>query len=64
MRVAELKSGSVDTKFYENSGKAALPADSLYPPIKEDMEALINGTSKEVASRRMYAVIQEKQVVA
>jgi hypothetical protein len=27
MRVAELKSGSVDTKFYENSGKAVLPAD-------------------------------------
>jgi len=63
IRVVELKTGTVVSNFYENGGKAILPADSLYAPIKADMETLINGTSKEDTSRRMDAGVWAKQVV-
>jgi hypothetical protein len=63
VRVVELKSGSVESNFHKNGGTAVLPADSLYAPIKDDMERLINGTSREDASRRMDAGIWAKQVV-
>jgi 1-acylglycerone phosphate reductase len=63
IRVVELVTGSVESNFHENGGKAVLPADSLYAPIKDNMETLINGTSKEDASRRMDAGVWAKQVV-
>jgi 1-acylglycerone phosphate reductase len=63
IRVVELKTGSVESNFHDNAGKASLPTDSLYAPIKEDMEALINGTTKEDAGRRMDAGVWAKQVV-
>jgi 1-acylglycerone phosphate reductase len=63
IRVVELKTGTVESNFHENGGKAVLPADSLYAPIKADMETLINGTAKEDTSRRMDASVWAKQVV-
>ena len=63
VRVVELKTGTVESNFHENGGKSVLPAASLYAPIREDMEALINGTAKEDASRRMDRGIWAKQVV-
>src|ERR1700722_74079 len=63
IRVVELKTGSVESNFHENGGKALLLADSLYAPIKADMEALINGAAKEDTSRRMDASVWAKQVV-
>jgi len=63
IRVVELKTGTVESHFHENSGKVVLPANSLYAPIKADMETLINGTSKEDTSRRMDASVWAKQVV-
>jgi 1-acylglycerone phosphate reductase len=63
IRVVELKTGTVESNFHENGGKAVLPADSLYAPIKADMETLINGTAKEDTSRRMDASVWAMQVV-
>jgi 1-acylglycerone phosphate reductase len=63
IRVVELKTGTVESNFHEDGGKAVLPADSLYAPIKADMETLINGTAKEDTSRRMDASVWAKQVV-
>jgi 1-acylglycerone phosphate reductase len=63
IRVVELKTGSVESNFHENGATAVLPAESLYAPIKQDMERLINGTSREDASRRMDAGVWAKQVV-
>jgi NAD(P)-dependent dehydrogenase (short-subunit alcohol dehydrogenase family) len=63
VRVVELKTGSVESNFHKNGGTAVLPADSLYAPIKDDMERLINGTSREDARRRMDAGIWARQVV-
>ena len=63
VRVVELKTGSVESNFYENVGKAVLPADSLYAPIREDMEPLINGTAQENVRRRMDRAVWAKQVV-
>ena len=64
VRVVELKTGSVESKFHENGGTVVLPADSLYAPVKRDMEALMNGTSHEDQSRRMDAGVWAEQVVA
>lgn len=63
IRVVELKTGTVESNFHESGGKAVLPSDSLYAPIKADMETLINGTAKEDTSRRMDASVWAKQVV-
>jgi 1-acylglycerone phosphate reductase len=63
VRVVELKTGSVESNFHDNVGRTELPADSLYAPIKEEMEALIDGTSKEDANRRIAADVWAKQVV-
>ena len=64
IRVVELKTGTVESNFHEHGGKAVLSADSLYAPIKAEMEALINGTAKEDTSRRMDASVWAKQVVS
>lgn len=63
VRVVELKTGFVESRFYENSGKAVLPPDSLYAPIRQDMEALMNGTSKEEDSWTMDAGVWAKKVL-
>ena len=63
IRVVELKTGSVESNFHKNGGKAVLSTDSMYAPIKAEMEALINGTAKEDTSRRMGASVWAKQVV-
>jgi 1-acylglycerone phosphate reductase len=63
IRVVELKTGSVESNFHENGATAVLPAESLYAPIKQDMESLMNGTSHEDRRRRMDAGTWAKQVV-
>ena len=63
VRVVELKTGTVESNFHANQGKTVLPPDSLYAPIRTEMEALINGTSKEDASRTMDRAAWAKQVV-
>lgn len=62
IRVVELKTGAVESNFH-NGGKVVLSADSMYAPIKAEMEALMNGTTKEDTSRRMGASVWAEQVV-
>ena len=63
IRVVELKTGTVVSNFHENKTPAVLPTDSLYAPIKEEMEAMMNGTTKEDSSRRMDSGVWARQVV-